>query len=409
MSRSRLVFFVIIGAAILVVVGVTLISPQLQNLSASQSATATAQYTRDNITTIRVSYGTEKERWFKDAVARFQAANPAIKIELVGQGSMEGYLALSQATDANPTLGRGEQMPTLYSPASSIQVNLLNSVTKNSLSRDLAVDCKRLVISPTVIMVWEDRAKVFDTYYKDKGGITFANLIAALDPQGEINGKWEKLGGSSRWGLIKVGHTHPMESNSGTMILITLANNFYQKVGAVSVAEITDDKFVNWLKIVEQAVTVPLIRSTGLLADDVIAKGPASYDFVLVYEALAIEHYKNAVGRHGQPLRIVYPTFNMYTDHPLCVIDHPAITQRQREAAHKFQEFLLTPEIQKLALTYGWRPGDPTIPIFGAGSAFDSADLKTAGVSADVGQELRVPDGNTINQLLTVWRRNASQ
>jgi len=258
---------------------------------------------------------------------------------------MEDYLAFSQANDANPRLDRGEIIPTLYSPASSIQVNLLNSVTKNWFSRDLAVDCKRLVLSPTVIMVWEDCAKVFETYYKDKGGITFTNLVTALDPQGVINAKWEKLGGSSGWGLIKVGHTNPMESNSGTMILITLANNFYHKVNAVTVADITDDKFVNWLNIMEQAVTTPLIRSTGLLADDVIAKGPASYDFVLVYEALAIEHYKNAVWRHGQPLRIVYPTFNMYTDHPLCLIDHPAITQRQRDAGHKFQEFLLTPSL----------------------------------------------------------------
>ena len=50
----------------------------------------------------------------------------------------------------------------------------------DSVNRDLAIDCKPLVVSPLVIMVWEDRAEAFENYYKDKGGITYANLYDAL-------------------------------------------------------------------------------------------------------------------------------------------------------------------------------------------------------------------------------------
>src|SRR5262249_7371198 len=146
----------------------TVISPRLQEASTSQSATATVQFVKENITTIRVVYGTEKEKWLKDAVDRFTAANPDIKIDMVGQGSMDSYQAFSQLNDSSTALPNKDPIPAVWSPAATIQVNLLNSDSKNSVNRNLAISCKRLVLSPLVIMVWEDRAKVFEAYYKDK-------------------------------------------------------------------------------------------------------------------------------------------------------------------------------------------------------------------------------------------------
>lgn len=404
MSRSRIIFFAIIGLALLVVLATTVIAPQLKSINTQNSIAATTQYVHDNVTTIRVVYGTEKELWFKDAIQRFQAANPDIKIDPFGQGSMEAYSALSQITDKATTVSGNAPIPTLWSPAASIQVNLLND--NNQVGRKLAINCQRLVLSPLVIMTWNDRADAFNTFYKDKGGITFANLYDALDPTGKVNGKWSNLGGKSTWGLLKLGHTNPQDSNSGVMMLVAMANNYYQRTGVVSVGDITDDKFQNWLKIIETGVTTPLISSSGLFVNDVIVKGPASYDFIVGYEALAIQNFKNAVGRQGQGLTITYPPYNLYSDHPMCVIDHPSITANQRAAAKRFQDFLLTPDIQKLALTYGFRPADPAIPVFGANTPFDDPDLKKAGLSADIGQEIQIPAGSTVSQLLTVWRRN---
>lgn len=409
MSRSRIVFFVIIGAALLVVLFSVVLRPQLESLSVTQNATATAQYLRDNVITLNVNYGTEKETWFEAAVTDYNRLNPNVRVVLEGQGSMDSYQSLSQVTDASTTFDRNKPIPILWSPAASIQVNLLNASTVNStLNRELATQCKRLVISPNVMMVWENRAKVFETFYKDKGGITFNNIVNALtDPA--IQGRWEKLGGDAKWGLIKVGHTSPLRSNSGIMTLIMLANNHFDKVGAISASEATDPAFTEWLKNFESAATRPFISSTGTFANDVIAKGPSAYDFVLVYEALAIENYNNAIGRHQQALRIIYPPYNLYSDHPICLIDHPSFTAVQREAAQKFVTFLLTPDIQKLALESGWRPADLSIPIFGSGSKFDAADLKAAGIGPDVGQEIQIPDGTTINTLLTLWNRTVNQ
>ncbi len=417
MPRSRIIFFVIIGVALLIAVGATIIGPKLQQIGTTTSATTTAQYTSDNITTIRVVYGTEKQEWFKEAITRFTAANPDVKINAVGQGSMDSYQALSQVTDAAKTMPNGDAIPAVWSPAATIQINLLND--NNQAGRKLAINCQRLVLSPLVIMTWEDRAKVFDAFYKDKGGISFGNLAEAVDPAGKVHSKWANMGDATlwstlglpggdadptQWGFLKFGHTDPQSSNSGVMMLVAMANNYYARTGVVSVGDVTSDKFIAWLTTVEKAAATPLISSTGLFVSDVIVKGPSTYDMVVGYEALAIENFKNAVGRQAQGLRITYPPFNLYSDHPMCIIDHPSVTQRQRDAAKRFQDFLLTAGIQKLALTYGFRPADPNIPIFGANSGFDDPDLKKAGLSANVGQEIQIPDGGTIQNLVNTWR-----
>src|SRR5262249_34436405 len=154
-------------------------------------------------------------------------------------------------------------------------------------------------VSPLVIVVWADRAAAFENYYKDKGGITFDNLYDALHSD-TIKGSWSAIGGSSKWGLIKIGHTDPETSNSGVMDLLAMANNYYKRTTPLKVEDITDQAFVDWMSTIEKAVTTPLISSTGTFVNDVIIKGPASYDFIIAYEALAIENYKNAEGKQGQ-------------------------------------------------------------------------------------------------------------
>lgn len=407
MSRSRLIFFGIIGVALLVVIGANVLLPAFQGSEADRNATATANSATaiaNSATILNVNYGTEKEKWFVKATELFMAANPNIRVNLIGQGSMASYAALSQITETSTKLG-SNPIPVLWSPAATIQVNLLNS--KNQLGKELATSCKRLVLSPLVIMAWEDRAKAFETSYQNKGGITFTNLFDAVDRAGTAKGRWDAIGGKTDWGYIKIGHTDPDSSNSGMMMLLGLANNFYGRTQALTSAETTDDKFIKFLIEIEKSVTTPLGASTGTFMNDVIVKGPSSYDFVIVYEALALENYKNAVGRQGQPLRIIYPAFNLYSDHPLCLIDHPSITPVQRAAAQRFQEFLLTPEIQKLAVTYGFRPADPGVAIFGSATYFDDPDIKAAGLSANVGQEMQIPAGDVLINLLNSWRRNA--
>jgi len=436
MSRSRVVFFVIIGVALLVVIGVLVVLPALNicvtgssanctatatavsltniAVSANVAATATVQSALANTVTLRAIYGSEKENWFKDAINRFEAANPGIAIDAFAEGSVAAYSDLSQLTSTATVLNKNnDPIPAVWSPASQMEVNLVN--TNSPLGHSVAIQCKSLVVSPLVIISWADRAKAFADFYKDKGGITLANLEDALDPQGKAKGKWANVGGSAQWGLVNFAHTDPTQSNSGLMTLVMIANNALQQARPITVADITSDPFSTWLTVLEKANSVQLgsqaASSTGFLVSDMIVKGPAQYDFVIAYESLAIDNFKNALGRQGQGLTIVYPQFDVQSDHPLCLIDHPQITAAQRAAAKKFQDFLLSADIQRLALHYGFRPSDPTIALFGGNTAFDDPQLIAAGLGADVKnggtvQAIQPPDGPTLQQLQIVWKRS---
>lgn len=190
MPHSRILFLAIITLAVIAVVAISVIRPSLEQAS----ITRTTQAAVANITTIRIDYGTEKEAWFRDVVGRFVQENPNIKVELEGMGSMEMFQAVSQLRDDSTTFARNKAIPTLWSPASTIQVNLADAVTQNTVGRSLGLNCKRLVISPNVILIWEDRARIFEQYYKDKGGITLTNIADALDPNGTVKGNWAALG-----------------------------------------------------------------------------------------------------------------------------------------------------------------------------------------------------------------------
>ena len=411
MSRSRLAFLAIIGIAVLVVVVAVVLKPIVDKSTQDQAVNSTSQYIKTNITTIKIVYGTEKEEWFQDAITRFKQANPDVNIDLDGEGSMDSYQALNQLTPQSTSIvklssARDNDIPTAWSPASTIQVNLLNS--SNQMNSDhLATNCKNLVLSPLVILVWDDRAKALTDHYS--GDVTFDNLVDALDPAGKIKDTWGNLGGSAQanWGLIKIGHTDPRKSNSGVMMLVAAANNKFKTVKAVTSEQVTGQDFQNYLTILESGLSQTPAASTGTFTNDVIAKGPSAYDVVIVYEALGIENFDNAKGRQQQGLHFYYPPYNLYSDHPFCIIDHPGVTDKQRAAAQKLQDFLLSTDIQRLALKYGFRPADTSIPVFSTDPNVqtDFDRLKSAGISANIGQLVQIPDGPTINNLLAVWQR----
>ena len=432
MDRSRVIFFAIIGVALLLVIGLLVILPSVgicvgtQTASCSANATsaalnsgnvastATVQSAMANRVTLRVMYSTEKEAWFKATIAQFQTANPGIIIDAAPEGSVSAYDKLSHLQSSDTKL-KGDPIPVIWTPASQLEVNFLNA--QNTFGKNLAVQCKLLVISPLVIISWSERSKAFKEYYKDKGGITLANLADALDPNGKIKGKWANLTSdpkAQQWGLINFGHTDPFQSNSGLMTLVLMGNNFFQQQNAVTTAQVTNDAFDSWMTILEKANMAEgnafAASGTGNLMTDFIRKGPAQYDFIIAYESLAIDNYQNALQTANQGLTITYPAFDIQSDHPMCLIDHPSITQAQHDAAIKFQNFLLTPDIQKLALSFGFRPSDISIPLSGASTKFDDPSLISAGLGADRanGGTVKIaqsPSGDTLIQLRNTWKR----
>jgi len=349
---------------------------------------------------VTVWYGTEKEAWLTAAVERYQATAPTlnrrpIQIELKGLGSREMIDQIVQQQ-----WGTGAP-PTVISPASSLWVELLKSDWSTRTNTAIVADgpdaMAPLVLTPLVLVAWEERAKVL--WPRGPTNVWHDLHDALVDPQG-----WVGRGGPGTWGFVKFGHTSPLTSNSGVQTLLLLAYGFYNKGSKLSGGDILNPQFQQWLTEIEQGVP-EFGDSTGTFMTDMVRFGPSKYDVVAVYENLAIQDIAAAQGRWGQAIRIYYPPATLLSDHPFVTLQAPWTTPEQRAAAAQFRAFLLSRPIQELALQSGFRPADPSVAIVTNDPDNPFNKYKPFGVQVDIGQQVEVPPTDVLNTLLDLWRR----
>jgi ABC-type glycerol-3-phosphate transport system substrate-binding protein len=331
-------------------------------------------------TRIAVGYGTEKERWLKWAVEEFAKTEPAIQVELVAKGSLEGAQALLA----------GEQLH-IWAPASSLYTATFAADWQVKHAATPFARSETLALTPMVCVWWAERFAALK-----KPPQTFRDIATLIaEPTG-----WAGLAGKPEWGFLKFGHAHPNQSNSGLMSLVLMAHDYHQ-ARQLGMAQVMDAGFQTWLIAFEKGVA-GLSHSTGAQMKEMVLKGPSAYDGLCVYESVAIDFLRNAQGRWGD-LRVTYPAPNAWNDNPAYVIAAPWNSPAQREAAGRFLDFLMAPTAQRKALDHGFRPGDPAVPIKEAGSPF--IELAKYGLRVDLPQVIEQPSGEVIANLLAGWQR----
>ncbi len=214
-----------------------------------------------------------------------------------------------------------------------------------------------------VFVMWQDRR---DAYIKKYGKVSFKTIGQAM----QETGGWETIAGQPGWGRFKFGHTEPSRSNSGLLTLVLMAYEFAGKERGLTLEDVAQQRFLEWLRSFEQAVARPggsLTHSTGTLMREMVLRGPSQYDCLLVYENLAID-YLAVRPRHWGELHVDYPEPNIWNEHPYYILDVPWSTQAQRAAAADFLAFLMSEPIQRRALEHGFRPGNPDISVRSADS-----------------------------------------
>ena len=354
-----------------------------------EAPAAAVRESRSEETRIGIAYGTEKERWLKWAADEFAKTEEGeeIGIDLIPMGSLEG----AQAVLA------GDERIHVWSPASALYKDVFLQEWQvrqggggaNPIARE-----ENLALTPMVFVMWAERHAAFQQKY---GEVSFRTLGQALaEPSG-----WQTIAGKPEWGLFKLGHTHPNQSNSGLMTLALMAYDYHQKSRGLTLQDILDPGFVTWLREFERGVS-GLSNSTGNMMREMVLKGPSAYDALVVYESVAIDYLKNAEGRWGE-LRVVYPQRNAWNENPYYVLDVPWSSAEQREAAGRFLDFLQTEPVQKQSLVHGFRPGNPAVPVRFAGSPFVS--YQRFGLSVDLGEASETPRAEVINNLLAGWER----
>lgn len=347
--------------------------------------------------TLSVLYSTEKEAWLQEVVSQFQAGRPTVEghpvqVKLEKMGSREIYLSLLDS----------QRQPDLISPASSLQISILEDLSEKKFGASLVnrndpSACRSVVTTPLVLVAWKERASVL--WGSNPGGNLWTDLHDALvNPQG-----WGAYG-HPEWSYIKFGHTDPTKSNSGFMALLLMTASYFNKTDSLTTSDILSDPgYQQWIKDFENSVP-EFGESTGTYMKDIVAYGPSRYDLVAVYEATAIEQLENARGRYGE-LSVYYPPATVLSDHPFCLLSASWVTPDKEKAARLFMDALVSRQAQEAALLkYGFRPVDPGVPLEQPGSPFKL--YADSGLQITPPPETALPSGEVLDTLLTFWIRN---
>ncbi len=343
---------------------------------------------------ISMLYSTEKKDWVEDAAVAFRREHPEIKLTLTGKGSLEAAQAILDE----------KEKPAIFSPADTLVLNLFESDYKTKFRTDpfaTSGDDGRqlLVITPLVFVVWEDRAAALL-----KAGGAGATVIGWKSIHQAIvsNKGWPSVGGKTEWGFVKLGHTDPTKSNSGMQALVLMSYEYFGKTSGLEVGDVLKPDYQTFIRETEKGVA-KFEASTGTFMTDMIRFGPSVYDISAVYENLAISQIENAQGRWGN-LKVYYPATTLWSDHPV-VLMNANVDDKQRAAARLWIAHLRSRPVQERALTFGFRPGDTSVPVKTADAQNPFTRLAQYGVRLDIPPVAKVPDGAVIRNMLTMWTR----
>jgi ABC-type molybdate transport system substrate-binding protein len=343
-------------------------------------------------TEISMLYSSEKKDFIEAAAASFLKDHPEIKVTLNPKGSIAAAQAIVD----------GKEKPTVFSPADTLVQNLLASDWQTKNRTDLFATSgddapQPLVITPLVFVAWEDRAEVL---LKAAGGtITWKSIHKAVTS----NEGWPAIKGKAEWGFVKLGHTDPTQSNSGLQTLLSMTLEYHGKTTGLEVGDILKPKYQDFIKELEKGVPKFEV-STGQFMTDMVRFGPSKYDIAVVYENLAISQIENAQGRWGN-LKIYYPSTTLWSDHPIAVVKGDWVTPAQKAAAKVWIDYLKSRPMQELALSFGFRPADPTVPIKTADAKNPFTRLAPQGVKLQINPMATPPDGQVIRNLMMMWSR----
>jgi Ca-activated chloride channel family protein len=365
--------------------------PPAQALPASSAAAAgsSAPRGKDKPVTVLLAYGSEKKAWIDEEVRAFEASGAslgsgrAIHVDARAMGSGEAVQSILS----------GELKPHVFSPASGAYVSLLNRswLSTAGHTAPLSPAGDPVVLSPLVIATWKPMAEALGWPNKALGWKDLIKVNA--EPKG-----WGAHG-HPEWGPFKLGHTHPEFSNSGLLSVLAEAYAGAKKTRALALADLGNKPTRDFVAGVEKTI-VHYGKSTGFFSDKMLERGPTYLSAAVLYENLVIQSYDQ---KHDAPFPLVaiYPVEGTFwSDHPYAILDAPWVGAEEREGAQKFFAFLKDKPQQKRALALGFRPADTSIPMDSPIDAAHGVDPKQPQTLLDV------PDAQTLESLLALWREN---
>jgi ABC-type glycerol-3-phosphate transport system substrate-binding protein len=394
MNRTRIIFFVIIGLAILIVVG-GLIWSQLRDQPSSIEPVVS-----DETLEVHIVSALPVADWVQEAAQQFNDE----------EHTLDGQPIHVTVTPMDGLTAKGryerdemDPLPTAWIPDSRYLVELVNAAYKERLGRDVFLTdgeyrARPLAISLLAWGIYDSRADVLEARFEDISWQTIHD--AAVAPGG-----WGDLGGQNDWGYFKLAISNPRKNISGLAAMVAAAGEYHGKTN-ISVEDVTDPEFQNWLGEIMSSMS-DLSGGTYTVADLALF-GYTTGDAGQLLESDLLVNMQGIQTRWADPLRIVYPEYVTWFDFPFTVWIGPETTAQEKNAALEFQRYLLSEEVQRKALAYGLRPANPDVPVTGEGSLFDQwAEQGVLGVVPRT-TAMRSPDRDVLQALLRWFDLNVA-
>ncbi|MGK7913638.1 MAG: extracellular solute-binding protein [Synechococcus sp.] len=294
--------------------------------------------------TIVVVSGSELEESLEVLVGRFENSHPNIDVRLHTQGSQD---IVNRYIDNSNSF-----TPTVLIPANGDVLTELSSRWQAIESTEPFYDAPQAIAKTMLVgIAWPERGNIL---FPD-GEFNWQRLENAMSV-----GSWSRLGGDSSWGSFDFVTTDPTRSNSGQLTLSLFAQSAAGD-RSLTLDTLNTSEARDLFQLVRRSVYQPP-RSTDILLQEFITRGPNEADVATVYESIALHRWEESELTQGQPYQIYYPDPTIETISTAAIVTRD-IPHRTAQAARTFIEFLSKSEQQTVFVQYGFRPVTTTLEL----------------------------------------------
>ncbi len=292
-----------------------------------------------NAAVIDVLANTSLEGWLTETIAQFNES----RVETSEGKPVYVNLLTSDSGEAVSDIAGGVVSPMLWIPAEEVWTQVLADQGNSSYTRD----CISVASSPLVIALWRPVAESLGWPGLPLGWLDIGSLAA--DPAA-----WNYYSGGGYGDSLRLGHTHPGLSDSGSSTLLSLVQSAESKTAPVTVEDIEQPIVQASVSAFEAAVSW-FSSGTASLGQTMAERGPQFLGAGVMYES-------DVIANGGTDIVPIYPLEGTFlATHPAC-LDSLANDESQ-EAASIFRDFLLSQESQELAVIYGLRPVNEDVVV----------------------------------------------
>lgn len=398
MNRTRVIFVVIVSVAVLIVAGAALFRAAGGQVSPPAS---------NQPLEVRVLVALPVEPWVNAAAKQFNDERHTLEGRVIHViiVPMDGLAAMGRYERGEFGTEEGQQpLPTAWIPDSRYLVELVNSAYKDKINRDVFLTdgeyrARPIAISLFAWGIYASRAEALERKY---GQISWRTLHdAAIAPGG-----WREIGGQPEWGYFKLIVPHPRKNIGGLAAMVAAAGEYYDRPD-ISVADVTDPNFQQWLKELMGAVTD--FSSLGSYPGENLALfGYSAGDGGQLLESDLLINMAGSLTR-WEPLRILYPKYVTWFDFPFTVWMGTETTALEKNAALEFEKYLLSKPWQERAVSYGLRPVSSEVSVDRPDSPFNQWKDRGVATVLPVTTRMRDPDREVLQTLLRWFDLNVAR